>query len=88
MDKKPEKENFLKNINLKNVKKNSFVKITDSGKKDLNATDRVALNRKGNQFLNEGKIEVAKRIFITPDIRTGLQELAISIIKTIIILKL
>ena len=94
MNKKPDKENFLKNIDLKKVTGNSFVKITDSpgantcdnasgisavGEKnaafekiDLKSTDRVALNRKGNQFFNEGKIDVAKRIFITTGYSDGL----------------
>ncbi len=67
MNKKPEKENFLKKIHEKN-----FVKITDSGKKDLKINDRVVLNRKGNQFFNEGKIEAARRIFITTGYSDGL----------------
>ena len=67
MSKNPEKENFLKNINKKN-----FVKITESGKKELKTNDRVALNRKGNQFFNEAKIEVARRIFITTGYSDGL----------------
>ena len=66
MNKNPEKENFLKNINK------NFVKITDSGKKELKINDRVALNRKGNQFFNEGNIEVARRIFITTGYSDGL----------------
>jgi len=74
MDKKPEKDNFLKNINLKNVNSKSFVKVTDSAPigKSLKPDDRVALNRKGNQFFNEGKIDVAKRIFITTGYSDGL----------------
>ncbi|MCL2480291.1 MAG: hypothetical protein FWF38_01125 [Spirochaetaceae bacterium] len=88
MNKKQQEENFLKNIDLKNVSRKTsekaqkspvdpdngknFLKITDSQKKDLNSTDRVALNRKGNQFFNEGKIEVARRIFITTGYSDGL----------------
>ena len=72
MDKKPEKENFLKNIDLKKVNGKKFVKVTDSEKKDLKINDRVALNRKGNQFLNEGNIEVARRIFTTTKYTDGL----------------
>ena len=72
MNKKQQEENFLKNIDLKNVNGKNFVKITDSTKKDLKSTDRVALNRKGNQFFNEGNIEVAKRIFITTGYSDGL----------------
>ena len=71
MEKNQEKENLLKTIDSKNIEK-SFVKVTDYAKKDLDSTDRVALNRKGNQFFNEGKIDVAKRIFITTGYSDGL----------------
>ena len=71
MDKKQEKENLLNTIDSKNIEK-KFVKVTNYEKKDLNSTDRVALNRKGNQFFNEGKIDVAKRIFITTGYSDGL----------------
>ena len=71
MEKKQEKENLLNTIDSKNIGKN-FVKVTDYTKKDLDSTDRVALNRKGNQFFNEGKIDVAKRIFITTGYSDGL----------------
>ncbi|MCL2293383.1 MAG: hypothetical protein FWC36_00725 [Spirochaetes bacterium] len=78
MNKKPASDNFLKNTNLKNVKTppagngKSFVKITDSGTKTLSPTDRVALNRKGNEFFNNGNIDAARRIFITTGYSDGL----------------
>jgi hypothetical protein len=48
----------------------SFTKITEN--KALKSPDKAALNRKGNQFFNEGKIDIAKRIFITTGYSDGL----------------
>lgn len=44
-----------------------FTKITT-----LSDKERIVLNRKGNSFLNEGKIDTAKRIFLTTGYSDGL----------------
>ncbi len=57
---------------LKKIPETSFTKLTTSGKNNLKTSDRVNLNRKGNQFFNEGKVEIARRIFITTGYSDGL----------------
>lgn len=65
------------NQNLKNridsLSSNSgFIKVTDSPVKGLNSEQKALLNRKGNFLLNSGKIEEARRIFITTGYSDGL----------------
>lgn len=49
-----------------------FIKITDQPVDKLSAQQRVILNRKANALFNEGKIEMAERIFITTGYSDGL----------------
>jgi len=63
---------FDKNDILKKIPANGFTKLTSNGKNDLKTSDRVFLNRKGNQFFNEGKVDAAKRIFLTTGYSDGL----------------
>ncbi|HAM79130.1 MAG TPA: hypothetical protein DCP61_08135 [Treponema sp.] len=49
-----------------------FIKVTDNPVQDLNDQQKVALNRKANALFNEGKIDMAERIFITTGYSDGL----------------
>ncbi|MCL2174543.1 MAG: hypothetical protein FWB73_00720 [Treponema sp.] len=50
--------------------KNAFIRVTS--KADVDGQQKAVLNRKGNQFFNEGKIEEARRIFMTTGYSDGL----------------
>lgn len=63
--------------NLKNqidskLEELKFIKTSDLPLEGLSDQQKVALNRKANALLNEGKIEMAKRIFITTGYSDGL----------------
>jgi len=62
MDRKKIFENFDDN--------NAFIKV--SAPTPVDGSQKAALNRKGNQFYNEGKIEEARRIFMTTGYSDGL----------------
>ena len=49
-----------------------FIKTSDLPLEGLSDQQKIALNRKANALLNEGKIEMAKRIFITTGYSDGL----------------
>ncbi|MBP5465512.1 MAG: hypothetical protein J6Y13_10115 [Treponema sp.] len=49
-----------------------FIKVTDLPVGSLSAQQRVMLNRKANALFNDGKIEMAERIFITTGYSDGL----------------
>ncbi len=49
-----------------------FIKTSDAPVSGLSDPQKVALNRKANSFLNEGKLEMAERIFITTGYSDGL----------------
>ena len=49
-----------------------FIKVTDQPVSGLSDQQKVALIRKANALLNEGKIELAERIFITTGYSDGL----------------
>jgi len=49
-----------------------FLKSTDFPVQTLSSEQKVALNRKGNVFFNQGEIETARRIFITTGYSDGL----------------
>ena len=57
---------------LKGIPKEGFLKINLTEQASLTSTQRVALIRKGNELLNAGKIEAAKKIFITTRYGDGL----------------
>ena len=48
----------------------SFVKVSSPGK--IESSQKAALNRKGNQMFNEGKIEEARRIFMATGYSDGI----------------
>jgi len=50
--------------------KNAFIRV--SSPSPVEGSDKVALNRKGNQMYNEGDIEGARRIFMTTGYSDGL----------------
>ena len=49
-----------------------FIKVTDLPVGSLSAQQRVMLNRKANALFNDGKIEMAERIFVTTGYSDGL----------------
>ncbi|MCR5762622.1 MAG: hypothetical protein K6G00_04485 [Treponema sp.] len=49
-----------------------FIKVSDQPVGDLSAQQRVVLNRKANALFNDGKIDMAERIFITTGYSDGL----------------
>ena len=64
-------------INLKNQidskpEELKFIKTSDLPLEGLSDQQKVALNRRANALLNEVKIEMAKRIFITTGYSDGL----------------
>lgn len=67
MNEKLEVDNIFKKI-----PESGFTKLVDSGTQNLKTSDRVNLNRKGNQFFNEGKVDIARRIFLTTGYSDGL----------------
>lgn len=50
----------------------ALIKQTDYPNKELTPSDKAQLNRKGNIFYNEGKIELARRIYQTTGYSDGL----------------
>jgi hypothetical protein len=50
--------------------KNAFIKV--SAPAPVEGSQKAALNRKGNQLFNDGKIEEARRIFMTTGYSDGL----------------
>lgn len=50
----------------------ALLKQTDYPNKELSPSDKAQLNRKGNIFYNEGKIELARRIYQTTGYSDGL----------------
>ena len=49
-----------------------FIKVSDQPVKNLSDQQKVVLNRKANELFNQGKIEMAERIFITTGYSDGL----------------
>ncbi|MGN0728764.1 hypothetical protein [Treponema sp.] len=58
-----------------------FIKTSDMPLDGLSDPQKVALNRKANALLNEGNVEMAKRIFITTGYSDGLTRIGDSYIK-------
>jgi hypothetical protein len=57
---------------LKKLPRSGFLKIASDIRAPLAQDKRAALIRKGNEFFNEGKHELARRIFITTRYTDGL----------------
>ena len=49
-----------------------FIKVTDRPVENLTDQQKVILNRKANDLFNQGKIDMAERIFITTGYSDGL----------------
>ena len=49
-----------------------FIKVTDTPVSSLTSEQKAILNRKGNELFNKGRIEEARRIFITTGYSDGL----------------
>ncbi len=49
-----------------------FIKVTDQPVGTLSPQQRVMLNRKANELFNQGKYDMAERIFITTGYSDGL----------------
>ena len=60
----------IKKVFEKYDKHSSFIKTTV--RVPVAGSEKAALNRKGNQFFNEGNIEGARRIFLTTGYSDGL----------------
>ncbi|MCR5698256.1 MAG: hypothetical protein K6G52_01315 [Treponemataceae bacterium] len=50
----------------------AFIRLTDNSSSNLTAEQKVILNRKGNELFNEGKINEARKLFITTGYSDGL----------------
>jgi len=59
---------------LEKIPKNGFLKLTRQ-KVELGDQRRIALIRKGNEYFNQGKFDIAKKIFLTADYADGLARL-------------
>jgi tetratricopeptide (TPR) repeat protein len=59
---------------LEKIPKNGFLKLTRE-KIELGDQKRIALIRKGNEYFNQGKYDIAKKIFLTADYADGLARL-------------
>lgn len=62
----------LKNEIKKKQGTEGFIKVTDNPVSSLTSGQKAILNRKGNELFNKGKIEDARRIFITTGYSDGL----------------
>ena len=49
-----------------------FIKVTDNPVSGLTSQQKVILNRKANSLFNDGKIDMAERIYITTGYSDGL----------------
>ena len=57
---------------LKKIPKQGFLKISHEDSGNITKKQRIKLMRKGNEFFNQGKIDIAKKIFITTGYTDGL----------------
>jgi len=55
---------------IKKFDDNTFIKV--SAPTPVDGSQKAALNRKGNQLFNDGKIEEARRVFMTTGYSDGL----------------
>jgi hypothetical protein len=58
--------------NLRGIPKEGFLKLSRPDRSTLDPSQRTALIRKGNELFNAGRIEQAKRIFLTTGYGDGL----------------
>lgn len=62
----------LKNEIEKKSGPNGFIKVSDNPVSNLSDQQKVVLNRKANELFNQGKLDMAERIFITTGYSDGL----------------
>jgi len=60
---------------LKKIPAHGFLKTTEVPNKDIPASQRVALIRKGNELFNAGQYDQAKRIFVTVGYTDGISRI-------------
>ena len=66
----------VKDVLESKAKLGGFIKTSDAPLANLDSSQKVQLNRRGNMLLNEGKFEEAKRIFVTTGYSDGLTRIA------------
>ena len=57
---------------VRHLQSTGFIKVTGAGTGHIDSKTRVALIRKGNELFNAGRIDQAKRVFITVAYGDGL----------------
>ncbi|MFW5800514.1 MAG: hypothetical protein ACOCVC_00660 [Spirochaeta sp.] len=57
---------------VRHLQSSGFIKTTDDRPAHIDRATRVALIRKGNELFNDGRVEQAKRVFITVGYSDGL----------------
>jgi hypothetical protein len=57
---------------LKQMPREGFIKLTSEANRSISGQQRSALIRKGNVLFNQGKVDMAKRIFLTAGYTDGL----------------
>jgi hypothetical protein len=60
---------------LSKIPKEGFLKTTVEKRDDLNSQQRVQLIRRGNEFFNDGNVDMARKIFLTLGYRDGISRL-------------
>lgn len=60
---------------IKRLNTPGLIKSTDQPVQNLTMEQKVALNRKGNEFVNRGDFDSAKRIFVTTGYSDGLSRI-------------
>lgn len=57
---------------MKSIPVDGFIKIPKAGSAAISSRDRVLLVRKGNELINNGQIDQARRVFLTIGYSAGL----------------
>ncbi|MDC7224096.1 MAG: hypothetical protein PQJ60_10170 [Spirochaetales bacterium] len=60
---------------LAKIPQEGFLKTTVEKRDDLSSQQRVQLIRRGNEFFNEGNMEMARKIFLTLNYKDGITRL-------------
>lgn len=76
----PSKNSFLLAVDSKKIP-DGFIKTSDSPLSSLTSEQKVALNRKGNELFNGGKVDEAARIFIATGYSDGLTRVGDTMLK-------
>jgi DNA-binding PadR family transcriptional regulator len=57
---------------LTKIPKEGFLKTTVEKRDDLSTQQRVQLIRRGNEFFNQGNMEMARKVFLTLGYKDGI----------------